>query len=310
MKKQKYEDEINFYDLPKKPSRLFGWSYIYFFIILLAAGIFYVNNQDDVFINASPQLIADTIGIVPEIPLKKGGIKPALDLTLITEPTPELLEKGEELYTANCASCHGAEGRGDGAAGAALNPKPRNFLELEGWTNGTTFTGFYKTLHEGIIQNGMAAYEYLPPEDRVAMIQHVRTFTEYPEVTEAEAAELDFTYNLSEGTKIPNTIPVELAVDKIINEFNADIAHAGTNIRIETMSDTPGARLFDEYNIDKNRLIKSLKRTGFDKDLDTFIKSVCSSPIELGFKSGVVRLEREQWVLLYDYIGSVVIENE
>ena len=77
MKNQKYEDEIKFSDLPKKPSRLFGWSYIYFFIILLAAGIYYVNNQDDIFLNESPQLVADTIGVIPEIPLEKGGIKPA-----------------------------------------------------------------------------------------------------------------------------------------------------------------------------------------------------------------------------------------
>ncbi len=31
---------------------------------------------------------------------------------------------GQQLYAMNCAACHGAGGKGDGAASAALNPKP------------------------------------------------------------------------------------------------------------------------------------------------------------------------------------------
>ena len=34
------------------------------------------------------------------------------------------LARGAELYTANCASCHGDGGMGDGPAGAALDPAP------------------------------------------------------------------------------------------------------------------------------------------------------------------------------------------
>ena len=35
--------------------------------------------------------------------------------------------KGKELYTKNCAGCHGPAGKGDGPAAAALNPKPTDF---------------------------------------------------------------------------------------------------------------------------------------------------------------------------------------
>lgn len=38
--------------------------------------------------------------------------------------TPEVIAEGQTLYTANCASCHGAEGLGDGEAGRSLVPSP------------------------------------------------------------------------------------------------------------------------------------------------------------------------------------------
>lgn len=38
--------------------------------------------------------------------------------------TPEVIAQGQALYAANCASCHGAEGMGDGEAGRSLVPSP------------------------------------------------------------------------------------------------------------------------------------------------------------------------------------------
>jgi len=37
--------------------------------------------------------------------------------------------RGAETYKTMCSSCHGATGKGDGAASAALNPKPANFQD-------------------------------------------------------------------------------------------------------------------------------------------------------------------------------------
>jgi len=36
---------------------------------------------------------------------------------------------GKALFEANCASCHGTSGKGDGPVGAALNPPPRDFTQ-------------------------------------------------------------------------------------------------------------------------------------------------------------------------------------
>ena len=38
------------------------------------------------------------------------------------------IDAGRELYTTNCASCHGAEGAGDGPAGGSLDPAPANLV--------------------------------------------------------------------------------------------------------------------------------------------------------------------------------------
>ncbi|PJA78173.1 MAG: cytochrome c class I [Nitrospirae bacterium CG_4_9_14_3_um_filter_51_5] len=45
------------------------------------------------------------------------------------EPTPETLAEGKEIFLGRggCVSCHGAEGKGDGAAAKNLPIQPRNF---------------------------------------------------------------------------------------------------------------------------------------------------------------------------------------
>lgn len=42
-----------------------------------------------------------------------------------------MLTKGQQVYTINCAPCHGASGKGDGPGAAALNPKPRDHTNRE-----------------------------------------------------------------------------------------------------------------------------------------------------------------------------------
>jgi mono/diheme cytochrome c family protein len=37
--------------------------------------------------------------------------------------------KGKGLYDKNCASCHGAGGKGDGVAAASLKPKPKDLAD-------------------------------------------------------------------------------------------------------------------------------------------------------------------------------------
>jgi mono/diheme cytochrome c family protein len=45
-------------------------------------------------------------------------------------PHPVLVEQGEELYRAYCASCHGLEGRGEGPVAGALTTRPPDLTTI------------------------------------------------------------------------------------------------------------------------------------------------------------------------------------
>lgn len=64
---------------------------------------------------------------------------------------------GGKLYSRNCAACHGKEGKGDGLAGAKLDPKPSNLTDAE-WKHGPTDGEIFLVIHDGVKNTGMKAY--------------------------------------------------------------------------------------------------------------------------------------------------------
>jgi cytochrome c553 len=61
--------------------------------------------------------------------------------------------KGEATYKQLCNSCHGDSGKGDGVAGAALNPKPADFTDAKRAAAGTD-EYIYKMIKDGGAANG------------------------------------------------------------------------------------------------------------------------------------------------------------
>jgi uncharacterized membrane protein len=57
-------------------------------------------------------------------------------------------EEARSLFDTRCAACHGANGQGDGAAAASLNPKPRNYHDAT-WQAAVTDAGIAKVVLEG-----------------------------------------------------------------------------------------------------------------------------------------------------------------
>jgi mono/diheme cytochrome c family protein len=89
-------------------------------------------------------------------------------------PSDELKAHGKTIYDAQCAVCHGAAGEGNGAAAAALNPKPRNFKDGEGWKNGRKVSEIFVTLKMGL--GSMPSFATLPSDDRWALVHYISAF--------------------------------------------------------------------------------------------------------------------------------------
>jgi len=50
---------------------------------------------------------------------------------VIAPTTDDQFAQGKEVYFRVCAVCHGQEGKGDGVAGVALDPRPADFTDAE-----------------------------------------------------------------------------------------------------------------------------------------------------------------------------------
>jgi high-affinity iron transporter len=68
------------------------------------------------------------------------------------------LARGAEVYQANCASCHGTLGRGDGPAGAGLEPPPANLADAASLSDVTPLDYFQK-ITIGVTGTAMPGFE-------------------------------------------------------------------------------------------------------------------------------------------------------
>lgn len=77
---------------------------------------------------------------------------------------------GKAKYDANCIGCHGATGKGDGAAAAALNPKPQDH------TDGKTMNALSDKYLFDIIKDGGAAVKkaaFMPASNKKLSDQEI-----------------------------------------------------------------------------------------------------------------------------------------
>ncbi len=144
------------------------------------------------------------------------------------EPTPEIVAHGKAIFMQQCVACHGAEGKGDGPAAAALNPHPRNFTSAEGWGNGRKPSQIFKTLKEGRPGTGMASFATIPAEDRWTIVAYVETLgptIEKDSTDDLKAAGVDPTKDTLGDTEAPS-IPISTAMKMISKETDKD-GHTG-----------------------------------------------------------------------------------
>lgn len=308
-KNHDFKAETDFRDLIRKPHKLFGYSFIYFVLVLGVIGFLYVGSLTEIGKNAiSPLVLMDSTALVKDIPFQSARLLPPVDVTKIAVSTPELIAKGRDLFQANCSSCHGDAGEGNGPSAATMNPKPRNFHSLQGWTNGSKISQIYKTLEEGIVRNGMASYNYLPPADRFALIHYVRSLAAgQPVDSQVDIQGLETTYQLSKGSDIPGQIPIQKAGQILV----AEEAPAVSIIEelAEKNHDTPGSpggALFERLSRNKKKVLSVfILRRAQINSVEQFATIVSSDPIELGFKAEVARLSSGEWAALFQFLNGL-----
>lgn len=304
--KNKFQDELNFKDLLKNPLRLFGYSYFYFLIIIFGIGIYYINNLPNIERNLTKPTL-DSVIVEKDIPFQKGYVLPPLDVLKASKSNTERITNGKSLYSANCASCHGEGGLGDGPTAATLNPKPRNFTSNDKWTNGRKFTDIYKTLEEGITANGMPSFNYLTPEERFNIIHYLNTLMkDIPSVTDDEFLTLDKNYNLSKGIVKPPQIPVKVAQEIIIKEnqsFNnkineiVDIVNKGDKDKFSVL-------IRNTYDLRK-ALFTSFQLFNKQSSKEEFFNFLKFEVNKNGFSAGIFRLDSEGMDKLYALLNEL-----
>ena len=83
----------------------------------------------------------------------------------------KVIAQGEKVAKINCVSCHGAKGKGDGVAAAALTPKPADWTSsrVQGESDGELFW----KISTG--RGPMPPWKHLPENDRWALVQFIRS---------------------------------------------------------------------------------------------------------------------------------------
>jgi mono/diheme cytochrome c family protein len=218
-----------------------------------------------------------------EFPPERGRTIPPVDPQTLIASSPELVDRGKKLFEQNCVQCHGPIGKGDGPAASTMNPRPRNFTEPSGWVNGYDLPGIYKTVSQGI-------------RDRMALAHYVQTLGEFSHKSEDAQAMKNLSRELaSGGEKIPNKIPVSMAMAKLEEEFVAPQLLA---VRPEDQS--PGAAILRRVVVDSSRVSEVLAHSQFwRKGERELAASILPDTPGNGFSISIAALSPAEWEMLY-----------
>ena len=101
-----------------------------------------------------------------------------------TKVSKDVLERGKKVYNYVCAPCHGKDGKGDGVVAATVKVKPRDFtrgvFKFRTTPSGSlpTDADLYKSVSLGFHNTVMPSFSFLSPEDRYAVVQYIKTFSD------------------------------------------------------------------------------------------------------------------------------------
>jgi mono/diheme cytochrome c family protein len=227
-----------------------------------------------------------------EAPASKGRDLPPVDPATVMTPNPKLLARGEVLFKQNCSSCHGESGQGNGPAAGTLNPRPRNFTQPAGWKRGFHLADIFTTISTGIKGTGMAAFDFIMPADRMALVHTVRSLggfdhgAEDPKALEALANQFR-----SKGFHIPNRIPVSLAIKKMVKEQAAVPPLQWPPAEDKSAT----AELLRFAIVDPSRAARTVAATANRNDPSAVARAWAAGAPDNGFAPAVAGLSDAEW---------------
>jgi len=305
------KNKFSFSDLLNNPIKIMAAVYPYFLVVIIGIGFFYIHNSGVLAQNKIAPQLDDSTKVVTDLSIEDAKVAAAIDLKSLTEIDPALIEKGKKLFETTCSSCHGTEGKGDGPAGVALNPKPRNFHLVEGWKNGRKVTEIYNTVQKGILTSGMPGFDYLAPSDRIAIIQLIRSWMpEPPKDTPEDVADLDKMYGLSAGTKMPGTIPVVTAEKLYQSDYSARIGKinfALAKLSSEKLTNESAKIFFDVTSNHEKALVTLFNSSSWKSGEKEFLEVITNNLKENGFTGKVFSLSSTEISNLFTLLKSVAV---
>jgi len=108
---------------------------------------------------------------------------------------------GAKLFQANCVSCHGVRGAGDGIAGVALDPKPANFHDPDLVWNSAPYK-FFNTVRLGVPGTGMTAFPHFSDQEVWAIAFYLKSL---PYETAGRASSIEKTLSLQDSATLTDS---------------------------------------------------------------------------------------------------------
>lgn len=99
------------------------------------------------------------------------------------QTAPQVLLRGQQVYAANCAVCHGVNGDGNGMAAHMFRVRPRDFRQGIFKFRSTPFgllptdDDLLRSTTHGLRWTGMVGRVDLPEADRLAVVQYLKAFS-------------------------------------------------------------------------------------------------------------------------------------
>jgi cytochrome c oxidase cbb3-type subunit I/II len=128
----------------------------------------------------------------PTVPIAMTGgysdTAPVLHPASNPDDLQEEVNRGGTVFAANCASCHGSAGRGDGRASASLLPKPADLTAAR-----FSDERLSSVLWNGIAGSAMPPWRQLPTEDLRALLAYIHSLhvaSAQPSTREAASLEV------------------------------------------------------------------------------------------------------------------------